>query len=143
MSPSITSTLTFILCTTIFPITRPIRNEKYKRERSKITILRRRNCPKNYTQELSSLSSGNTRVFIGQWGIRGVVRSRVSKLDVRLHSMIAETPPRSRFSGHAAAVHAAPGRESSTGGMDYVLTSDFLLFAPKISRLGFKLLGFF
>ena len=31
VSPSITITLTFNLCTTLFPITRSTRNEKYKR----------------------------------------------------------------------------------------------------------------
>ena len=32
VSPSITGTLAFILCTTLFPITRYTRNEKYKKE---------------------------------------------------------------------------------------------------------------
>jgi len=32
VSPSITSTLTFILCTTLFPVTRPTRNRNTKEE---------------------------------------------------------------------------------------------------------------
>jgi len=36
---SITSTLTFILCITLFPITRSTRNRKYKRGRRRITNL--------------------------------------------------------------------------------------------------------
>ena len=32
LSPSITSTLTFQPCTTLFPITRSTRNEKYREE---------------------------------------------------------------------------------------------------------------
>jgi len=43
VSPSITSILAFILCTTLFPITRFTRNEKYKRERRRTTNL---NYPK-------------------------------------------------------------------------------------------------
>ena len=44
VSPSIINTLTFILYTTLFPIIRSIRNEKYKRGRSKTTNL-------NYSKE--------------------------------------------------------------------------------------------
>ena len=39
VSPSIASTLIFILCTTLFPITRSTRNEKYKKGRRRTTNL--------------------------------------------------------------------------------------------------------
>ena len=48
VSPSITSTLTFIICTTLFPITWSTRNETYKRGRRRTTKL---NYPKNYIHE--------------------------------------------------------------------------------------------
>jgi len=47
------------------------------------------------------------------------------------------------FRGHAAASRAVPGHGTSTGVMGYVLTSSSLFFAPKISRVRFKGLGFF
>jgi len=39
MSPSIISTLSFILCTTLSPITWSTRNEKYKRRKRRTTNL--------------------------------------------------------------------------------------------------------
>jgi len=43
LSPSITRTLAFILCATLFSITRSTRNKKYKKERKRTTNL---NYPK-------------------------------------------------------------------------------------------------
>jgi len=70
VSPSITSTLAFILCTTLFPIIRSKRNEKYKRGRSKTTNLncpKEKNYPKNYTPEHSSPEL---------WKSRGIYRQK-------------------------------------------------------------------
>ena len=61
MSPSITSTPAFILCTTFFRVTRSIRNGKYKRGKRRITNL---NYPNNYIHgEETTLKTSSKLLF--------------------------------------------------------------------------------
>ena len=70
MSPSITSTLAFILCTTLFPITKSTRNRKYKREKSKTTNL-------NYPKEKKLPSKLHSRTLFPElWKSQGIYRPR-------------------------------------------------------------------
>ena len=149
LPPSITRTFSFILCTTLFPIIRSTRNEKYKRERRRTTNL---NYPNNYihgeetalktSSKLLPPCSGEVWAYIGKisgtggpnWAIQG----HASKYDAWLHDMAVETRPWSRFRGHAAVAHAALQRGPCTCSMSYVLFSAFLFSAPCNSKMGFQ-----
>ena len=74
VSHSITSTLTFILCTTLFPITRSTWNEKYKRGRRRTTNL---NYPKNYIHGKETTFKLSSQLFSPElWKSQGIYRQK-------------------------------------------------------------------
>ena len=98
---------------------------------------------RNYTKKSPPWESSQYRIFIDQGGTKKAIRGHASKLDTWPHSMVVETRSRLRFCHYTSVMRALPGcaHHPYYG----LLVQDIILAfsALRISRLGFKLLGFF
>ena len=124
VSPSITRTLVFIFCTTLFHITRSTRNAKYKRGKRTTNL----NYPNNYIHgEETTLKTFSKLLFLqfcSYWaiyrpkGALGIVYGATRQITTRGSKLW----PRKRGNGRAAR-HRLPRAVSSSPYLLYLLLS--------------------
>jgi len=139
VSRSITSTLAFMLCTTLFRITSSIRNRKYKRERRRRTNL---NYLKNYIHGEETTLKLSSKLFSPElWKSQGTYRQKGAPGSVygatrQITTRVSMVHPRKR--GHTGTARAAPSGTRCRLVPLLVVAPGFWIWASGFDRTTFQ-----